>query len=289
MNVPVLTIDTGGTKTRLVQFETKTDCTADTANVKIQTEFPTPRGQSAYTNHLVKAIRQTFTDFLATGDLKIISLATRGVITGRSVSDDMLDWHDFRIADSLAETFNCQVLLENDARVGALGAFGLGFSGRGLYIAMGAGVGAGMVIDGQLSDDLSSIEVGKMLLRQTDGNFVKWEDLASGAAFANQFGTNSEIIPVNSPAWRQYAADLNTGLYALLPVLRPDKIVLGGALAACFDKFSDYLLRSDKSAPLDKRFFNVKLAAATEPRYTVNRGALIFAELQQANRVRHDH
>lgn len=272
----ILTIDLGGTKTRLAQFRG--------AEVAAEVEFPTAADANACIANISAAIRAEFADFATFSDDNVVALATRGLISpDGAVSDARLDWHGLPIAKLLSEQLgDTRVLLGNDAKLGALGAFPPDFRGRGLYLTIGTGIGGGLMLDGHLSSDLDAMEVGKIQLRH-DGAWQTWESFASGYAFSTKYNDFGENIPAGSPIWHDYAADLAAGIVALLPVLRPDKIVIGGGISQLFDKFGE-LLRQLVSDTAWQPAIPAEISAAADARHTVNRGAAIFA----LNQLKHD-
>jgi predicted NBD/HSP70 family sugar kinase len=274
-----LTIDTGGTKTRVVQFADNVSTASEALSTPVvgEVELPTPYDPEEYITSVANAIMQNFSDFVKSPEENVVILATRGIVRNNIlISDTMRDWHDFDIASKLSNQLNgLKVFIENDAKMGTLGAFPSDFRGRGLYLTIGTGIGGGMIIDGELSDDMASLEPGHMTLFH-EGKFVPWEDFASGAAWMKRSdGPNGDEVPSDDPIWRWYADNLAAGIVALLPVLYPDRIVIGGKMAEFSDKYAGdlYSLVAKRAWP---PVAQVEIVAVPDPRYTNNRGALIY-------------
>ncbi|MDR0955815.1 MAG: ROK family protein, partial [Candidatus Nomurabacteria bacterium] len=82
-----MTIDTGGTKTRLATFQN--------GKVARQIQYPTPRDPDEYIAKLAETIRQNFAD-----NLTMIVLAVPGLVkNGTVVWHHRLGWRNFHIAD----------------------------------------------------------------------------------------------------------------------------------------------------------------------------------------------
>ena len=57
-----------------------------------------------------------------------------------------------------------------------------------------------------------------------------WEGVASGPAMHARWGRGAETLPVDHPAWDLEAWYLAAGLHALVCVLSPRRIVVGGGV-----------------------------------------------------------
>lgn len=85
-----------------------------------------------------------------------LALAVPGVVDPVDGHVDLapaLGWHDFAVADLLETTLGVPTLLENDVNALALAELGLGVGAGAehvLYVAIGSGIGAGLVVHGRL-------------------------------------------------------------------------------------------------------------------------------------------
>ena len=284
----ILTIDIGGTKTRLVWFDTNFSniSEASTAPILRELQFPTPNNIDEFINLLLSAICDNSPEL---ENLTTISIASRGLIKDDTITDPPLNMIDFPIISKLQKEFpNAKIFLGNDANIGAIGAFPTDFHGRGLYLALGTGIGGGLIINGRLSEDLLHMEFGHMQFWR-DGKLQKWQDFASGKAFFEKYRLDGTEIPHDDPIWREYAENLLLGLAVLIPTLYPNKIIIGGGIAELFPKFGDILsdlvkenIWSPTPPILLKKMFGcsrnpIEITSADESHYTVNRGALVYA------------
>lgn len=277
----IVTIDTGGTKTRLASFDTVTSIDqALSVEPRYSREFPTPHHPDEYMSMLIDTIVHDFPNFQSYSDENTIVLATTGLTDGVTISSQTIGWNNFPIQSELSRLLaGNRVIIGNDAKVGAVGAFAGSSTKRGLYVTIGTGIGGGMIIDDQLSSDLSGMEIGKLILTEKHEKNT-WEALASGSAFYKKYGRLGQDIPDTNPIWQEYAAAIAKGIVAILPVLRPEKIIIGGAMAEFFPKYGDRLeqmVTHNSWQPIA----HVKISAVKDFRYVVNRGALIVALQQQ--------
>lgn len=138
-----------------------------------------------------------------------IGVAMHGVVeveTGTSVFAPNLRLSNIPIKESLQETFDLEVIVENDARAMALGEAWFGNhedSSSMLAVNFGRGVGAGMIVNGDLYHGAQDIagEVGHMTIDMngevcTCGNkgclqtFATGEAIGRRAALGNGKGTH---------------------------------------------------------------------------------------------------
>ncbi|MCL2280290.1 ROK family protein, partial [Candidatus Saccharibacteria bacterium] len=201
---------------------------------------------------------------------------TRGIVENDTVTDLPLGWESSPIAQDLSDALDgTRVLIENDAKLGALGVFPSDFHGRGLFVTIGTGIGAGLVIDGKLSRDLARTEVGLMRIEH-EGKIATWEEFASGAAwFERSGGRTGYEMPADDPIWRWYAENLTVGMAILLPIFYPEIVIIGGKMAEFFDKYADDLRRivAEHTWP---PVAQVEITTAFDYHYVTNRGALVF-------------
>jgi predicted NBD/HSP70 family sugar kinase len=107
-----------------------------------------------------------------------------------------LDWVDYPFLEKLRPLFDIPVFIENDVALAALGEYwfgaGVGISNL-VMIAIGTGIGAGVILDGKLyrGHTNSAGEIGYMLpslehLNQQYAGFGALESIASGKGIADQ-------------------------------------------------------------------------------------------------------
>lgn len=273
----ILTIDTGATKTRMVMFDSSLSISNAIENkISHDIEFRTPHHPSEYMETLLDNISQNFPEFRKYSEENIAVLATTGQIDNNKITSPIIGWNHFSLQDELVHALSgTRVIVGNDAKIGAIGAFAKSQTKRGLYVAIGTGIGGGMIINDQPSLDLSDMEIGKTTFM--DKHETKtWETIASGSAFYKKYGRLGQNISDHNPIWREYASSIAMGLAALLPTLQPHEIIIGGAIAEFFPKYGPHLIEiiATKSWEFTA---NIPITSEVDFRYTVNRGALVLA------------
>lgn len=165
--------------------------------------------------------------------------ATYGYIT----STPKQGWSNTDMVGFFKGSLGVPVGFETDVNGAALGE-GLYGAAQGLdnfvYVTIGTGIGAGVVINGSLLNGVMHPEVGHMLIPQEpgingfDGNcpFHKGclEGLASGPAIEKRWGVTGDRLPDPHPAWDLQAHYLAVMCINLTLCYSPERIILGGGV-----------------------------------------------------------
>ncbi len=221
----ITVVDVGGTKTLIAQFD-------DSLAPIGKTRFETPKDADQFLATLHQHLKQY-------NDMSALTVGVPGIVTpnGTILRCGNLPWHDFKLHDLLAKTYNCPVFIQNDAKFAALAEINalMPMPDLGLYITIGTGIGTGIVVEGRLLSALNNSEGGFQTI--WDGEkWVAWEDVASGRAFSGHFG--KFVHELNTQAeWQWVAEKIALGLYTLIPALQPQVVVVGGGVGAFLDHF----------------------------------------------------
>ena len=152
-------------------------------------------------------------------------------------------WSDKPLLPPMQEALGVPALIDTDVNAAALAEWKLG-AARGLnsclYVTVGTGIGAGLVIEGKLVHGLVHPEFGHMLLQQekedpTPDGFCPYhkgclEGLASGPAIEKRWGRKAYDLPEDHEAWNLEAAYLAQMCMDAVCGFSPEKIILGGGV-----------------------------------------------------------
>jgi glucokinase len=146
-------VDIGGTKTAVV-------LSRELPTVLARTEFQT--NPEAGPGQTIDKIITGITDLLASAKLENRDVAAIGISCGGPLDrhkgviqspPNLPTWVNVRVVQLLTERFGVPCYLENDANAGAVAEHRFG-AGRGthnmIFLTMGTGLGAGLVLNGQL-------------------------------------------------------------------------------------------------------------------------------------------
>jgi glucokinase len=186
-----------------------------------------------------------------------------------------LQWRDLPLKERLAERYRLPITIDNDVNLAALGELWYG-AGQGatnlVLIAIGTGIGAGVIVDRTLyrgsseaSGEIGGMLLGREFLGQDFRDFGAFETVASGTGIAERA---RELLRAQDPAadLRDLGAEevfdaarrgqpwawavihetvdyLAMAIVNLTVTLDPDLIVLGGGVARSADLLIDPILR----------------------------------------------
>jgi fructokinase len=152
-------------------------------------------------------------------------------------------WANTDVGQELGRRLDVAVAFDTDVNAAALGEHLWG-AGRGLYslwyVTVGSGIGGGAVVDGKILHGLSHPEFGHLRIPHDHdadpfagscpfhGDCL--EGLASGTALEARWGTPADELD-DEHAWELEARYLALGLVAVVAVLSPERIVVGGGVA----------------------------------------------------------
>ena len=212
-------------------------------------------------------------------------------------------WHDVDIIGTLGQRFSLPIYFDNVTRVMALGelCYGVGKQYKNfVFINIGYGIGAGIIIDGQpllgavgMAGEFGHITVDKDSKTQCDcGNFGCLEALASGQGIARaarnelKKGAQSNLLEMcggdinkvtaemvaeaakkgDSLAWNifsQAAEYIGLGISALINLFNPEVVVLGGGVIQAGEILFDNVRKTIRARALNRSARGVPLLPAT--------------------------
>jgi predicted NBD/HSP70 family sugar kinase len=228
----IIAVDTGGTKTLISSFDSN-------GLLGQQVKIPTPQDPILY----IEAVRKTIKDGYLGQQIDAIVVAIPGVVKeGVALWCGNLPWQDFDVRTALQNTLeNVPVYVENDAKLAGLSETRLlGYTPKqSLYVTISTGIGMGIIIDGHIHPALRNSEGGHALI-EYDGAVQEWEDFASGRVIHEVYGQYASEI-TDPSTWLQIADRISRGFLAVVPILQPDIIIIGGSIGTYFEKYSQRL------------------------------------------------
>jgi predicted NBD/HSP70 family sugar kinase len=185
------------------------------------------------------------------GPVRAIAVSIAGIVDPRTHSvthvDHVPGWTEGDDLSWLA-SLGSRVLIDNEANLGALGerrAAGAEAADHVLFVALGAGVGGGLILGGSLYRGATGAAGELGMMRRAD-RAIELECVASTralvAAYLERSGgpdvTAEEVVaravagdPAAQAALGQALDELAVGIANAVIVLNPEVVVLGGGLA----------------------------------------------------------
>jgi predicted NBD/HSP70 family sugar kinase len=228
-----LTIDIGGTKTLVANFDSK-------GNIQGKVRFETPTDYEAF----IKLLGHTIEENKAHQPYKLVVAGAPGRIdrtSGTGIAFGNLAWENIPLGKDIENITGMKTLVENDANLAGLSEAMLVRKQyrKVLYVTISTGIGGILITDGKIDPELADTEFGHMMFEH-QGKLQKWQEFASGKAIYKKFGMPASEI--NDPsAWYVISRNIALGLTNVVSTLTPDVVIIGGGVGTHFDKFGERL------------------------------------------------
>ncbi|HTE33783.1 MAG TPA: ROK family protein [Chryseolinea sp.] len=195
-------------------------------------------------------------------------------------------WEKVPLKDIIQKQFNVPVEINNDVNCFILGEHRHGLV-KGLKnvvgVSCGTGLGAGVIINGELfsGTNCGAGEVG--LLHYLDHNI---EYYASGNLFKVQFNTTAEEAhrqAVNGAAWaleawKEFGEHLAEALKSVVYTFDPEAIVLGGSLSKAFALYETPMKIAMKNFEFPESIRRLKIYQTQNENITLLGAAALVSE-----------
>jgi predicted NBD/HSP70 family sugar kinase len=227
-------------------------------------------------------------------------------VTGEVGSEGILPgWSGVAVADEMAGRFQARVTLENTANLAALGELRCGaLQGveNGVYIKLSHGVGAGLILGGELFRGAAGTagEIGHLTIDENGpvcrcGNRGCLETYVGSAALLEALAGSHGALSLRDviakaqggdPGCRRVLHDagrhLGVAVAGLVNLINPEVIVIGGQLAKVGRIITDPLQASLERCAIPSAAATVTLRAGALDADADVVGALAVAETRQA-------
>lgn len=263
----IVAVDTGGTKTLIAGY-------SEDGKITSQFQFPTPTKKSEYidmlTTHLTALFDPTKVD--------AIVVALPGIVkNGVAVWCNNLHWKDFDVASELKGVLGgAPLYIENDANLAGLAETRQRspIPLSSLYVTVSTGIGSGVITAGKIDPGLRYSEAGRALV-EYDGVVREWETFASGKAIYNTYGKYARDIK-SKRTWNKIADRISRGFLAMIPIIQPDVIIIGGSIGTYFKQY-EAQLKGILKEKLPPHIPLPKLVQAKHPEQAVIYGCYYYA------------
>jgi glucokinase len=263
----IIGLDVGGTKTAVVEGSAQAEILQ---REEIATEASCPFDETF--PRIIELMKKTI-DVAQRSDREVIAVSVSiggplKIAEGVLIDPPHLPgWHGVRLKDRLSDDFpNLPVFIEHDGNAGALAEFHFGV-GKGrddlrhlVFLTFGTGLGAGLIVNGQVLHGASDTagEVGHLRLAWEGpigfGKAGSWEGFASGKGLvelASRMFPNrwSRATPIREVVAAMLADDsqalevaaeagkwMGCGMALMVDTLNPQVIALGSLAVALGDR-----------------------------------------------------
>jgi fructokinase len=223
----------------------KWECAIGTGpdDVRAATTIPTTAPAETIGRAVDFFAREGPVDAIGIGSFGPVDPRVDSVTWGYITTTPKPGWANTDVGQEIRRRLDVPVAFDTDVNAAALGEYRWG-AGRGLrtfwYVTVGSGIGGGAIVDGNLLHGLFHPEFGHLRVphdRAADpfdgvcpyhGDCL--EGLASGPALEARCGIPPSDL-ADDGAWALEARYLALGLVAVISVLSPERIVVGGGVA----------------------------------------------------------
>lgn len=268
----IIAIDTGGTKTLVALIDSR-------GKIIRQERFLTPIDTTEYIKVLKELLQTTFRD----ARVKAVVIALPGIIRdGVAVWCNNLGWRDFDVKKALKGVVDAPIFVENDANLAGLSeAHHLSpIPEAVLYVTVSTGIGTGIINHGKIDPALRHSEGGRALV-EFDGQVREWESFASGRAIYETYKKFAAEI-TSKRTWDHIADRISRGFLAVIPILQPDTIVIGGSIGTYFARYAPQL-EALLIEHLPSHIPTPRLVQAVDPEQAVIYGCYYYAKYELAH------
>lgn len=186
------------------------------------------------------------------GKMQSIGLASFGPLSlnkfsknyGHLISTPKENWSNFDIVGKLNEGFpGLPIAFDTDVNGAALGEWQFGAAKNFqniVYITIGTGIGAGIIINGMIVHGVIHPEVGHIRLRRLNNDDFSgacpfhgdcWEGLCSGVAIIKRTGFRAEDLPGDHAGWFYEINYTAQAIANIIYTLSPEIIIVGGSVS----------------------------------------------------------
>jgi len=263
----IIAVDTGGTKTLIAGY-------GEDGKIVTEFQFPTPLKKTEY----VETLTTHLTALFEPKNVDAIVIALPGIVkNGIAVWCNNLHWKNFDVATELKGILGgAPLFVENDANLAGLAETRqrTPVPTSSLYVTISTGIGSGVITNGKIDPGLRYSEAGRALV-EFDGTVREWETFASGKAIYNTYGKYARDIK-SKRIWNKIADRISRGFLAVIPVIQPDVIIIGGSIGTYFSEYQAQL-KGILKEKLPPHIPLPKLVQAKHPEQAVIYGCYYYA------------
>lgn len=196
-----------------------------------------------------ETLKQVF-DFFDQYELKAMGIGSFGPIGidkntdsyGYVLATPKKGWTNYNFFGSIKDHYDIPVAWTTDVNAAAYGELlkGAAIGKKScIYLTVGTGIGAGVVIDGNIFSGIAHPEMGHIWVKRHPDDTYEGtcpyhkdclEGLAAGPSIEARTGIKGQDLPQGHPVWDMQAFYIAQALVNYTLTLAPEKIILGGGV-----------------------------------------------------------
>lgn len=226
-------LEAGGTKMVCAVGDEK-------GNIYEQVKFPTENPEQTM-SRIVEYFRNKKIEALGVASFGPIELNDKKPLYGHVLESSKTEWRYFDVLGSLKE-LNVPMRLDTDVAGSCIGEHEFG-AGKGfdnlVYVTIGTGIGAGVMVNGKMVHGMLHPECGHVLINRRKNDSIKSvcpyhdncvEGLASGTAIRKHWGHPASELLSKDEVWELEADYIAQALCSYIMTVSPERIILGGGV-----------------------------------------------------------
>ena len=196
-----------------------------------------------------ETLKQVF-DFFDQYELEAMGIGSFGPIGidkstdsyGYVLATPKKGWTNYNFLGSIKDHYDIPVAWTTDVNAAAYGELlkGAAIGKKScIYLTVGTGIGAGVVIDGNIFSGIAHPEMGHIWVKRHPDDTYEGtcpyhkdclEGLAAGPSIEARTGIKGQDLPQDHPVWDMQAFYIAQALVNYTLTLAPEKIILGGGV-----------------------------------------------------------
>ncbi len=259
-NSQTIGIDLGGTNIRLGLIEN------GTIKKLISKKISSREGEEIILKEIIDSINEIFSNNvkgIGVGVPSIVDIKKGIVYEVHNIPS----WREVHLKSILENRFKVPVQINNDVNCFVLGEkfFGKGIKFNDIVgLALGTGLGGGIIIDGKLYPGINGGAGEFGLMKYLDHNY---EYYCSGQFFKEVYGENGEDLlqkaKENDDAARKiferFGEHVGNLINSIMYSLNPEIILLGGSVSSAYEYFKEGMMRIVEQYEFKTQLNNVKI------------------------------
>lgn len=227
-------IEAGGTKMVLAVGD-------ENGNILERMSIPTEAPEVTMPK-MIAYFKERNVERLGIGCFGPVCLDEKSPMYGHILSTPKLLWRNYDFLGTLQRELNIPMGIDTDVNASAIGEATWGASNdvdSSIYITIGTGVGAGIIIDGKPVHGMLHPEAGHIILqRHPQDDFTCncpyhdccMEGMAAGPAIQKRWGKPAVELADCKEVWELEAFYIAQALMNYILILSPKRIILGGGV-----------------------------------------------------------
>lgn len=191
---------------------------------------------------IIEYFKNQNVDSVGVGSFGPIDVNKKSKTYGYIMQTTKLQWRMYDILGEMERALNVPMYFDTDVNVAAIGEHVFGCAkdvDNVLYITIGTGVGAGIIVNGKPVHGATHPEGGHLMLQLLPGDTFEGncyyhktclEGMCAGPAIEKRWGKKAALLTDIPEVWETESYYIAQALMDFIVTVSPEKIILGGGV-----------------------------------------------------------